>query len=533
MRYFTKHIMVILMLLLVPIYLISCSGNATTSLPSDNNSVTSKAEPPGRPTALTAAGADSHVDLRWTPPHGATSYNLYWSKTGGVTKASDKILNVSMPFAHLELMNGTTYYYRVSALNIFGESPLSDGEVQATPMVPFSKILTKLMDPDAEVGEEFGRSVSIDGDYAVVGAWYSSRLDLDDFIPLAGAAYVFHRKNGVWDPDGAKLMASDAQYFDLFGVSVSISGDYVIIGAQAEDGGPGDTLGDAGAAYIFHRIGENAWDGGVKIVAPSPLAQGFFGGIVSISGDYAVVGMTTGKNSVFVFRRTGTNAWESWAELLVPDSELGDRFGMALAISGDYIIVGAPFEDGGIDNSLPDSGAAYIFHRTGLNSWDQVSKIMPHDISAGAWFGYSVAIHGDYAAVGAVVQANRRGSVYVFHRLAENFWDEGPKLVAPDAQEGDEFGSSVGITDQYVIVGAPREDCGWDENMNEGSAYVYKRIGANTWDGGTKITIPAGDVGDGFGYAVAISGDHAIIGAYQDDLDEGSEKSQAGAVYLY
>jgi hypothetical protein len=487
-------------------------------------SSTSAVRPPSQPVNVVARGADSLIKLAWDPPVGATSYNLYWNMTGGVTASSNRVLNVSMPFSHLDRTNGTTYYYRVSAMNVAGESALSV-EVRATPLLPFTKILTKLMDPDAEQGDQFGYSVDIDGDYAIVGAWQSSGLDPNNPIPYAGAAYIFHRSGtGIWDPAGAKLMAPDASSWDLFGYSVSISGDYAIVSAKHKDA--------VGAAYIFHRIGVNTWDAGTKIVGPDPAASLKFGSAVSISGDYAVVGDEE-QGRVFVFHRTDTNTWDSGTPLpMPPDTDVTDRFGYAVAISGDYVIVGAWGEDSDASNSLPQAGAAYIFHRI-EDSWAQFSKIMPHDGAEGDCFGISVAISGDYAVVGAVQQDDDSGAVYVFHRLDENFWDEGPKLVAPDAQAGDSFGLSVAITDKYVLVGAYAEDCGWDENHGEGAAYIYERIGSNSWDGGTKITIPQGDPGDGFGFAVAISGESAIIAAIGDDCDEVNEVPEAGAVYLY
>jgi hypothetical protein len=210
-----------------------------------------------------------------------------------------------------------------------------------------------------------------------------------------------------------------------------------------------------------------------------------------------------------------------------------ERFGYAVAISGDYVIVGDLGEDGDETGLLPEAGAAYIFRRTGTNSWDQFSKIKPHDGAKEDCFGISVAISGDYAAVGAERQHNGTGAVYVFHRVGENFWDEGPKLVAPDAQEEDSFGMSLAMTDKYLLIGAFLEDCGWENNNGEGAAYLFERIGANSWDGGTKVTIPQGDPGDGFGYAVAISGESAIISAIGDDCDAPNEVPEAGAVYLY
>ena len=526
MKRFTTVSVGVLLLLLVPICLISCSGDSKNSPLLSTSAVKS----PSQPTNVVAKAADSSVGLSWDPPAGATSYNLFWNTTGGVTTASNHVLNVSMPFAHLGLANGTTYYYRVSALNMYGESTLS-AEVRATPLPPFTKILTKLTDPDAESLDEFGFSVAISGDYAIVGAWRSAGLDPNNPLVDIGAAYVFHKTAaGTWDPAGAKLMAPDAQSGDRFGYAVSINGDYAVVGALQEDGGPGDPYPDAGAAYVFQRTGVNTWDTGTKLTVPEP--GGMLGCAVSISGDYTIVG-SMGEDRAYIFHRTGENAWDTGMMIWTPESEAGDNFGVSVAISGDYAIVGAYGEDGGAANPLTDTGAAYIFHRTGANSWDQVSKIMPHDGRAGDYFGYSVAISGDYAAVGAYQKDYGKGAAYVFHRLDVNFWDEGPKIVAPDAQEGDFFGWSIGITDKYVIVGAYSEDCGWDENDGEGAAYVFERIGANTWDGGTKATIPLGDVGDNFGYAVAISGESAIIGAIGDDCDEPYVVPEAGAVYLY
>jgi hypothetical protein len=491
------------------------------------------------PTDLTAKGSDGKVTLMWTPPPPVnaesypTSYNLYWSLTAGVTKSSNRVLNVSMPFVHLDLTNGTAYYYKVAAANPAGEGPLS-AEVWATPLLPFTKILTKLMDPDAEQWDEFGWSVAIDGDYAVVGAWRSGVVDQNAvFLQDAGAAYVFHRANGVWDPAGTRLTASDAQVDDHFGCAVAISGDYIIVGAMDEDGGTGDPLVDAGAVYIFQRTGANTWDAGTKLIGLDAAPAGRFGSAVAISGDIAVVG-EEGMDRAYVLRRTGTNAWDnSGTQLWAPDTEAGDHYGCAVGVSGDYAIVGAYGEDGGPSNPRWNAGAAYIFHRTGVDAWYEYSKVMPHDSAEADQFGSSVAISGDYAAVGAYTKDNETGAAYVFHRQEVNYWDEGPKIVAPDAQEGDNFGTSVAITDKYLLIGAALEDCGWDENNGEGSAYLFERIGANTWDGGTKITIPAGDIGDNFGYAVALSGESAIIGAIGDDCNEVGEVSAAGAVYMY
>jgi hypothetical protein len=167
------------------------------------------------------------------------------------------------------------------------------------------------MAPDAQVLDRFGSSVGISGDYAIVGARFGDG-GYGDPIENAGAAYVF-RRTGVntWDTTGVKITAPDAQTDDRFGSSVGISGDYAIVGASGEDGGDGDPLSDAGAAYVFHRTGVNTWDAGIKIMAP--------------------------------------------------DVQASDRFGDSVAISGDYAIIGAYAEDGGDGDPLENAGAAYIY----------------------------------------------------------------------------------------------------------------------------------------------------------------------------
>jgi hypothetical protein len=537
MKHHMKALISILLLLLLPITLISCTGDArSTSLPSG-----SAVQPPNQaPTNVAAKGSDGKVTLIWTPPPPVnresypTSYNLYWSTTTGVTKSSNKVLNVSMPFAHLDLMNGTAYYYRVSAANPAGEGPLS-AEVYATPMPPFTKSLTKLVDPDAEVNDQFGYAVAIDGNYAIVGAWMSAVLDVNNPIALAGAAYVFQRDplTGVWNPQGVKLIAPDAAANGRFGMSVSISGDYVIVGALSDF---------QGAAYIFHRtggVGVNTWDAGTKIASPDPGEATSFGWTVSISGDYAVVGDEV-RSRVYVYQRTGTNAWDNRTILpLPPDTEATDHFGCSVAISGDYLIVGSYGEDGDADDTRPESGAAYIFHRTGVNEWNQYSKIMPQDGEIDDEFGKKVAISGAYAIVGSASEdcdenhpSWGAGAAYIFHRVDVNFWDEGYKIVAPDAQAFDAFGAAVAISDKYVLVGAYDEDCGWDENTSEGAVYLYEKTGVNAWNAGTKITIPTGDTYDYFGFSVALSGESAIIGAVGDDGDA-DVGVETGAAYLY
>jgi len=434
---------------------------------------------------------------------------------------------------------------------------------------------TKIVAPDPADYDYFGSSVSISGDYAIVGADHE-----DAGGDAAGAAYIFHRTDtNTWDT-GTKIVASDAQDDDFFGKSVGISGDYAIAGAYGEDAGGSY----AGAAYIFHRTDTNTWDAGTKIAASDPEVNDYFGKSVSISGDYAIVGASeedtagTDAGAAYIFHRTDTNTWDAGTKIVASDPEAEDRFGNSVFLSGDDAIVGAFNEDTG----GTDAGSAYVFHRTGVATWDTGSKIMSSDHTNGDNFGFSVSISGDFALVGAdqedynaisnagsayvfqyetsgadkllasdgetgdnfgksvslsgdyaIVGAHNEdsgglnaGAAYIIHRTDTNTWDEGTKVVAPDAEANDLFGYSVAISGDYAIVGAYGEDTGGD---GSGSVYFFHRTDTNTWDAGTKLVAPDAETGDRFGYSVALSGDYAIVGAYS----ESAGGSSAGAAYIF
>lgn len=157
----------------------------------------------------------------------------------------------------------------------------------------------------------------------------------------------------------SKKIASDAGDDDWFGNSVSMSGDYAIVGAYYKNG-----IGTCrGAAYVFYRTGTNTWGDADKIIATDPNDLDCFGESVSISGDYAIVGASnedgagTDRGAAYIFHnREGTNAWDFVSKIIAYDPEDGSIFGASVSLSGEYAIIGAQYKDGlGIN-----SGAAYI-----------------------------------------------------------------------------------------------------------------------------------------------------------------------------
>ena len=327
---------------------------------------------------------------------------------------------------------------------------------------------TKLTALSPAAGDQFGSDVSISGDNAVVGA------DRNDYNgSWSGAAYVFQRTNAGWIQQDM-LVPSDGNVGDRFGNAVSISGNYLIIGAYWDD----DNGFNSGSAYIFRK--ETAgWVLEAKLRASDGAGEDLFGRDVSIDGNYAVVGAVLDDNnginrgSAYVFRRDGSN-WIQQAKLVAEDGQAGDEFGGSVCIKGNYAVIGAIAND----DAGEDAGAAYIFVRSG-NDWVQQARLVPLDGAVGDHFGNSVSIDGNYAVVAAHLDddmGTESGSAYIFKREGQS-WAQQAKLTAPDGNSNDFFGQGVSIDSSYVIVGAPYDD---DSGDNSGSAYIFRRIGT-TW----------------------------------------------------
>ncbi len=376
---------------------------------------------------------------------------------------------------------------------------------------------SKLTASDGASGDQFGSSVAIDGDTAIVGAYWD-----DDNGNNSGSAYIFTRSGSTWTQQ-AKLLASDRAVGDYFGRSVAMDGDTAIVGAN---GDRANTNGyDSGSAYIFTRSGTN-WTQQTKLLAPDGDSYDYFGTSVAIDGDTAIVGVHgddddgTNSGSAYIFTRSGAN-WTQQAKLLASDGAVGDQFGVTVAIDGNTAIVGTFDDDNG-----DSSGSAYIFTRSG-STWTQQAKLLASDGDSYDYFGTSVAIDGDTAIVGANEDNNTNGdssgSAYIFTRSGST-WTQQAKLLASDGASYDKFGRSIAIDGDTAIVGANE-----DNNTNgngSGSAYIFTRSGTN-WTQQDKLLASDGTAGDYFGTSVAMDGDTAIVGAYGDN------GAYSGCAYIF
>ncbi|MCB9350405.1 MAG: hypothetical protein H6573_23250 [Lewinellaceae bacterium] len=294
--------------------------------------------------------------------------------------------------------------------------------------------------------DHFGESVSIDGNYAVIGA---PGDDSDK-----GSAYIFVQNGNDW-VEQAKLTASDRGTNDRFGGSVSISGDYVIVGADKENG-------HRGAAYIFTRNG-SSWVQQAKLTAPDGAPNDFFGGSVSIDGDYTIISAegNNDRGAAYIFARNGSN-WIQQTKLIASNGASGDRFGAfnGVDIFEDYAIAGAT----GVDNG---DGAVYIFRRDG-NSWIEETTI---NLPANArHFGHSVKIQNDRVLVGALLgETNLYGSSYVFMKTS-NGWEFITGLSPESSGTPYFFGASIDLDGDFAIISAFLDD---SQGLYSGSSFIF------------------------------------------------------------
>lgn len=379
----------------------------------------------------------------------------------------------------------------------------------------------KLMANDGSSGDRFGDSVGLSGEIALVGAVFDAFGANDQ----QGSAYIFTRLNGVWSQQ-AKLVADDGAKSDWFGEAVALSGESAIIGARFADifGRP-----NQGAAYEFSRI-NGVWQERAKLNSGLGASFDNFASSMAIFGDTALiaaagsdVGRNTNQGSVYVFVRD-KSGWNFQQVLTALDGAAGDRFGSSVAISGDTAVIGAPNDN----IAGPEQGSAYIFVRQG-GSWVQQTKLSLSDGGIYDRFGKVVAISGDTAIVShderAVSGNANQGAAFVFFRTG-SVWTQQAMFVASDGAAQDNFATSVSVSGDRALIGAPGADIG--TRLDQGAAYVFVRS-ANNWTQQSKLLAEDGLAGDYYGYSLSLFGNHAVVGAYLKDVGPNIDQ---GAAYV-
>ena len=376
--------------------------------------------------------------------------------------------------------------------------------------------VAKLIASDGGPYDDFGYSVAVDGDTALIGARVSGD---GGFAVRTGLAYVFTRTAGVWT-EQAKLTASNVVSDFFFGLSVAVEGDTALIGACGRD---------TCSAYVFTRSA-GVWKEQAKLTASDGSRDDDFGLSVAIDGDIALIGAHydddngDDSGSVYVFTRSA-GIWTEQAKLTASDAAPFDNFGEGVALDGETALIGAT----GDDDNGSRSGSVYVFtHSAGV--WKEQAKLTTSDGSRDDDLGRSVALDGDTALLGVQFDDDNgisSGSAYVFTRRA-GVWAQQAKITQNDAVRLAGFGKSVALDGDTALIGAS------DGNIftgNNDSAYIFTR-NAGAWTQQAKLNA-SDSIGDKlFGGSVALDGDTALVGSrYGYDVD--NDIVSGGAVYVF
>lgn len=566
---------------------------------------------PGAP-SLTATVGVKKIDFGWTDTAGATSYQLQKQVAGGAwtdegAAVAAPALALSRPLAS-HLTDWSTTRYRVKACNAggCGESAAVDLASQMLQSIGYLK------PSNPRASNRFGGNLALsaDGTTLVVthpnddsAATGVNGNDQDTSAADSGAAHVFVRTDGGWVQQ-AYLKASNTQAGDTFGLCVGLSADgsTIVVGANLEDssatgvdGDPSDNSAtNSGAAYVFVRSG-GTWTQQAYLKASNTDASDNFGARCAISGDGSTIlvgapledsaatgiggnqadNTSASAGAVYVFVRNGAT-WAQQAYLKASNTGAGDQFGFRVALNADgtTAAIGAHGEDSAAsgvngdqaDNTAADSGAVYVFTRTGA-TWTQQAYLKAGFNGAGDSFGRGLSLSesGDTLVVAARADdasasgvdgdgSNNAladsGGAYVFERTGGT-WVQTAYLKASNPGAGDLFGAFVSISgDGSVVAIGSYEDGGGlgvganqaDESTTDaGAVYVYGRAGAGwiqkayvkprrAWSGHNCV-VPALSR-DGGTLAVGCDGDPSSATGFGGDLADTSTPA-SGAVFVY
>ncbi len=377
----------------------------------------------------------------------------------------------------------------------------------------------KLLPSDGQEYHRFGWHVAIDGDTAIVGAMWDNDPGYE-----TGSAYIYRRNgNGDWIQT-QEIRAFDTVRNDSFGFSVDMEGDIAVISAIGADPG--------GAAYIFQKDGNGVWAESQKII-PSDIDSGdSFGMSVAISGNTIVVGAQwdddRGNNSgsAYIFRDNGNGTFVEIDKIIGSGVGTDHSFGRVVDISGDTAIVGASKEG---ETAV---GSAYIFRDDGTGNWLELERLRASDGRVSHWFGHSVAIQGHTAVVGAAEDTDNgagSGAAYIFKDSGSGNWNEIQKITPSDGGENQRFSAGrralAFIDESKIVVGAQNA---WGFDNWVGAAYFFQNDGAGNWSETNKIFAAKGESAD-FGHAIATDGTTVILGS-QEQNDNGAA---AGSAFIF
>jgi VCBS repeat-containing protein len=395
--------------------------------------------------------------------------------------------------------------------------------------------VTKLASVDGPNNDNFGQPVATSEDIIAIGVPYGDNAD----GVRTGTVFIYERTGDdlyrEWSL-ATVLSPPDGETGNQFGFSVGFDGQsgILVVGAPFHKSNGQDT----GSAYLFGRDqgGEGQWGLITRLDPVNGSSGDHFGNSVAVDGSSLAVGARldrengTAAGAVYLYDRdqNGPDAWGLVTKLVSADGRGGDEFGYSVALSGDQLAVGAPYDDDGGSSS----GSVYVYGRDqgGTAPWSLQRKLQGSDTRRNDQFGFSVALDSGLLIAGALyddVSGNASGSAYAFEYQYDDqadtwSWNQIHKFIPESGERNDEFGHSVAVSRDVVVIGSRFDDV---RAVNAGAAYVYKRDHdpanrgiptPDSWGLVEKLVSVDGDITDHFGYSVDIEDDTIVVGSSFD-----------------
>ncbi|KUO63563.1 hypothetical protein APF79_11630 [bacterium BRH_c32] len=366
----------------------------------------------------------------------------------------------------------------------------------------------------------FGWSVSIDGEFAAVSA---PRESYDNFISV-GAVYIYRWAKGNWNFI-QKIIPSDPAMMKLFGASIKLSTNILLVGTPNDNG-------KSGAAYVYKYDG-NEWKEDQKIIPKNPIAHECFGSTVDIRNGIALIssvcsaGTDSSSGSVYVYKITSQN-WIEEAVIISSEKNSNDLFGASIAIvAEDQILISAPRGSDLIQNS----GVVYSYIKS-ESSWNINQKIVSLNPRGEGLFGSSISYSENRFIIGAMqemVDSINSGAAYLYQLDSKREWTPEKRFTPDNERNQDYYGMSVFINKDIIVIGSPK----WDRdklrrNSDIGSANVYS-FADNGWTFLGKVVPEDGENDDHFGMAISSYENRLIIGSRMND----NFAVNTGSAYFY
>jgi|GEM_PF-1145811 len=375
--------------------------------------------------------------------------------------------------------------------------------------------------PTPHASDSFGDAVSLSGSHVVIGA-----TNGDAGVANSGTVYVYQNTSSTLVTTIQNPAAPATAASDLFGVSLALDGDRLVVGARGADA----TASGAGAAYVFDLAGGSPATPVQTLNSPQAIVAAQFGMAVAVSGTRVAVtmprdntyGSSIHNGSTYLYDLGGATPTNPVQALHSSEPASQDHFGTVVATSGSLFVVGSPADNTG----AVGAGQVFVFDRTSPTPLTPIAILAKPTPEANAHFGTSVAIANQTIVVGSPDELSSNGSVYVFNLGSPSPGTPVTVLSDPHLGSNEKFGSALAISGTHLIVGAPGDDTG---ATDAGSAYVYDLSAPNPAASVTVLNNPTPVASEAFGTAVAIDGTRVAVGTPFDD----NGAPDAGTAYVY